>query len=188
MIYAKHGPKDEGRSRARSVLIALLVVGIIGCGIWAFKSFADGSSAATPPASESSIWDLKASSIDLDEVKSLGVPVVIDFGSDECVPCKAMAPVLAETNETLRGKALVKFVDVWEHPEAADGFPVRVIPTQVFFRADGSPYVPTEGLAEELGIELYGFTDEAGDLAFTIHSGALTQEQMDAVLADMGVS
>ena len=50
--------------------------------------------------------------IDLEELKSYGLPIIIDFGADSCVPCKEMAPVLEKLNEELKGKAIVLFVDV----------------------------------------------------------------------------
>ena len=111
---------------------------------------------------------------------------MIDFGSDECVPCKEMAPVLEKANGESQGKALVKFVDVWDNPSAANGFPVQVIPTQVFFDADGSPYVPSEGLPEKLGLELLAYEDKEGTHVFTAHQGALNNEQLGGILADMG--
>ena len=55
-------------------------------------------------------------------------------------------------NAEMQGKAIVKFVDVWKHAEAADGFPIQVIPTQVLINADGTPYVPSEAM-DDSGIE-----------------------------------
>jgi thioredoxin 1 len=49
------------------------------------------------------------------EIKSYGVPFVIDFGSDSCIPCKEMAPVLETLHEEFQGKAIVHFVDVWKN-------------------------------------------------------------------------
>lgn len=43
--------------------------------------------------------------IDLEKLKSYGLPIIIDFGADSCIPCKEMAPVLLELNAGLRGKA-----------------------------------------------------------------------------------
>ena len=68
-------------------------------------------------------FSLHASSIDLEKLKSFGLPILIDFGADSCIPCKKMAPVLAELNRKYQGKVIIKFVDVWKYPEAAKGFP-----------------------------------------------------------------
>ena len=39
----------------------------------------------------------------LDVFRSRGVPVVIDFGADSCIPCKEMAPILVALHDELRG-------------------------------------------------------------------------------------
>lgn len=128
---------------------------------------------------------LEATSIDLDALKEYNLPIIIDFGADSCVPCKEMAPVLKTLNAEMQGKAIIKFVDVWKNKDAAKDFPVQVIPTQVFINADGIPYMPSDDI--EIKFDMYGFKD-TGEHAFTVHQGGLTEEQMRAILADMGVA
>jgi thioredoxin 1 len=96
-----------------------------------------------------------------------------------------MAPVLQIMNAETQGKAIIKFVDVWKHAEAADGFPIQVIPTQIFIKADGTPYEPSEDIEVEFTMYTY---KETGEHAFTVHQGGLTEDQMRAILADMGVA
>ena len=81
----------------------------------------------------------EATSIDLGALTSYGLPIIIDFGADTCIPCKEMAPVLKTLNAEMQGKAIIKFVDVWKNGNAADGFPIQVIPTQVLINSDGTP-------------------------------------------------
>lgn len=121
---------------------------------------------------------------DLEEILSYGLPVIIDFGSDSCIPCKQMAPVLKELNEELRGNAIVKFVDVWKNADAAKGVPIRIIPTQFFFDKDGNPYVPSD--AESSAFVMYGTEDSSVHL-FTAHEGKMGKEEILAVLEEMGV-
>lgn len=126
---------------------------------------------------------LEAESIDLAKLLAYELPIIIDFGSDSCIPCQQMAPVLQSANADYRGKAIIKFVDVWKYTDAADGFPVQVIPTQILINADGTPYVPSE----DLGIEFIMYTTkDTQEHVFTAHQGGLSEEQMDAILADMG--
>lgn len=120
---------------------------------------------------------------DLDKILSYGMPVIIDFGSDSCIPCKEMAPALAALNEELRGKAIVKFVDIWKNPDAANGIPLRVIPTQFFFDAEGNPYVPNE---QDTGFILYKH-QETGAHVFTAHEGGMEKDDILAVLEGMGL-
>lgn len=129
---------------------------------------------------------LEVSSVDLDEIKSYGLPFVIDFGSDSCIPCKEMAPVLKTLHEDFQGKAIVHFVDVWKNKNAAIHFPVSVIPTQVFYNADGTPFVPSDKLAQEIEFTMYS-SKNANEHVFTVHQGGVTEEQMRKIFAEMGV-
>lgn len=65
------------------------------------------------------------------------LPKLLDLGSDQCVPCKAMAPILEEIRKEYAGKFDVEFVDVWKNPEVAQKEMVEIIPTQIFRDASG---------------------------------------------------
>jgi thioredoxin 1 len=65
------------------------------------------------------------------------LPVLLDLGSDSCVACKTMAPILDEMRETLEGQIHVRFVDVRKNRSMAAEHGVKVIPTQIFFDEDG---------------------------------------------------
>nr|HPR40368.1 thioredoxin [Oscillospiraceae bacterium] len=87
--------------------------------------------------------------------------------------------------DSMIGSAIIKFVDVDKSGNLAAEYPVRVIPTQVFFLADGTPYVPSE----EIDVEFLAYSDKTtGERLFTVHEGALTEEELNAILADMGVT
>ncbi len=129
-------------------------------------------------------FSLISTSIDLENLISYNMPIIIDFGADECVPCKNMAPVLVKVNEDMQDKAIIKFVDVWKNPEAATDFPVQVIPTQIFVNADGTPYVPSK----DFEIEFLSYVDvDTNEHIFTAHQGELTEAEMLLILEDMGV-
>ena len=128
---------------------------------------------------------LEVESIDLNELRSFGLPIIIDFGADECAPCREMAPVLRDINTEMQGKALIKFIDVWQHPDGVAEFPIQLIPTQVIFDAAGNPYFPSADIDIELTFYRDKITDEH---VFTTHQGGLTAEQMRTILADMGVT
>lgn len=163
-------------------IVILVGIVLVVAGIWIFKN-ADSETLVTPNNDEDFV--LEATSINLDALKGYGIPIIIDFGSDSCIPCKEMAPVLQTMNAEMQGKAIVKFVDVWKYSEAANDFPIQVIPTQVFINADGTPYMPGEDI--EIRFDMYSYKD-TGEHAFTVHQGQLTEEQMRAILADMGVT
>ena len=140
----------------------------------------------TEQIDSSSTFPLKLTVTDLDTIKTYGVPTVIDFGSDSCIPCKQMAPVLETLNAEFQGKAAVQFMDVWKYSDGVSDFPVQVIPTQVFFNADGTPYVPSESLQEKIEFTMYS-DKTSGEHIFTVHQGGITEEEMRKIFAEMGV-
>ena len=78
-------------------------------------------------------------------VESIALPRLLDLGADKCVPCKMMAPILDELKETYAGALTVEFVDVWKNPDAAEPYGIKVIPTQIFFSANGTELFRHEG-------------------------------------------
>ena len=73
------------------------------------------------------------------------LPRLLDLGADKCVPCKMMAPILDELKQDYAGVMTVEFIDVWKTPAAAQSYGIRVIPTQIFFSADGTELFRHEG-------------------------------------------
>lgn len=65
------------------------------------------------------------------------LPRLVDIGSETCIPCKAMVPVLAELRREYAGRLRVDFIDAWKFPAQADAFNVSIIPTQIFIDASG---------------------------------------------------
>ncbi len=164
-------------------ILILVLIGIALTSIWIIKTHSKPIS-INEETGENSDFELAASSINLDELKEYNLPIIIDFGSDSCIPCQQMAPVLETMNEEMQGKAIIKFVDVWKYEDAATDFPIQVIPTQVIYSADGKPYTPDE----DLGIDFYMWSaEDTNEHIFTTHQGGLTEDQMRAILKDMGV-
>lgn len=77
--------------------------------------------------------------------QSIALPRMIDLGSDKCIPCKEMAPILAELRSEYAGRATIEFADVLKHPEVGASYEARVIPTQIFFDRDGKEVWRHEG-------------------------------------------
>lgn len=71
------------------------------------------------------------------EVTYPKLPRLLDLGADKCVPCKLMAPVLAEMKNQYAAQMTVEFIDIWKNPDAAEKYGVEIIPTQIFFDAEG---------------------------------------------------
>lgn len=92
-----------------------------------------------------------------------GLPRLLDLGATKCIPCKMMAPILEELKEVYAGRMEVVFIDVWENPDAAKPYGIKLIPTQIFFDASGKELFRHEGFYskedilakwKELGVDL----------------------------------
>lgn len=73
------------------------------------------------------------------------LPRVVDLGADKCKACKELAPILEELRKEYEGRVVVEFIDVWKNAQAGEPYNIRVIPTQVFFDADGQEVWRHEG-------------------------------------------
>lgn len=174
------------------ILLPILIVAVIGT-MWFVKNGTENEDVPThtDPSGEQLIgadFSLNATElIDYEALAEYGLPVIVDYGADSCVPCKQMAPVLQTLNAEMQGKAFIKFVDVWKYYKAAANVPIQLIPSQVIFNPDGTPYEPSGDIANQIGgFKLYS-DQESGEHIFTVHEGGLTEEQMRLILAEMGV-
>ena len=96
-----------------------------------------------------------------------GLPRLVDLGSESCVPCRMMQPELATLRTTLNGSLEVVFIDVNRDRNAASRYGIRVIPTQIFYSAEGAELARHEGYIDAEGmIEIFrehGYlTDRSG--------------------------
>jgi thioredoxin 1 len=91
------------------------------------------------------------------------LPLLIDLGATQCIPCKMMAPILEEIKKEYAGSLQVEFIDVWKNPDAGQKYRIRAIPTQIFYDASGKELHRHMGFMskqdilaawKELGIEL----------------------------------
>lgn len=113
-------------SRTRRVLAAA------GVAVAVAAIAAAGASRRSPPAPASAPATAR-------------IPRLVDVGAGKCIPCKAMAPILDELRVEYAGRMDVQFVDVWKDPRAGEPYGVRMIPTQIFFGADGRELGRHEG-------------------------------------------
>ena len=63
------------------------------------------------------------------EVLNAGVPVLIDFYADWCMPCQMFGPVFESTAEEFEDKVKFVKVNIDESPELAQKYFVMSIPT-----------------------------------------------------------
>ncbi|OQX09994.1 MAG: thiol reductase thioredoxin [Desulfobacteraceae bacterium IS3] len=62
---------------------------------------------------------------------------MVDIGAKKCIPCKMMAPIMAELEKEYKDRAAILFIDVWENPNEGRKFGIQTIPTQIFYDKAG---------------------------------------------------
>lgn len=97
-----------------------------------------------------------------DSVIGKGKPVLLELGSHGCIPCDKMMPVLQELADE-QDDFVVSFVDVKAVTGKSEQYNIELIPTQIFFDAEGNElfrhvgFYPKEDILAkwiELGIEV----------------------------------
>ncbi len=86
------------------------------------------------------------------EVAKSELPVLIDFWAEWCMPCRMIAPVVAELAKTYAGKIKIGSVDVDAQNELASRFGIISIPTLIVFK-DGEEYRKKVGAVPKHEIE-----------------------------------
>lgn len=69
---------------------------------------------------------------------SSGRPTLVDFGSNRCIPCLQLRPVLKALKDKFQGKVNVMMVEVNQERDLTREYRIRVIPTLIFFDAKGN--------------------------------------------------
>jgi thioredoxin 1 len=105
------------------------------------------------------------------QVTEKALPRLVDLGSDMCIPCKKMAPILEGLSREYQGSLVVEVLDVRKAPQLGQKWGIRVIPTQVFIDASGEERFRHEGFMakeeilakwKELGVELSPSSSDVG--------------------------
>ena len=69
------------------------------------------------------------------EVLAATLPVLLDFYTEGCTPCRSLLPTLAEIESEQSGKLKIVKVNATEEPELATRFGIRTVPTLCLFRS-----------------------------------------------------
>jgi thioredoxin 1 len=99
-------------------LMILLVMGALG----------SGSTFASPPHTDELV----------SLAKSAGKPLIADFGLGFCMQCKKQAETLERIRKAYDGKVTIRMVDAVKEQVLRSRYEVELIPTLVFFDAEGN--------------------------------------------------
>lgn len=86
------------------------------------------------------------------EAPVLGLVNLVNLGSDYCLPCKMMTPIMTKVEKDYKGKAAVVYINIEKFPNQAKHFGIRVIPTQIFYDKKGKEVYRHEGFLSEKDI------------------------------------
>jgi thioredoxin 1 len=89
---------------------------------------AAGTAAQTVPAAGTSPASL---------APNARLPRLVDLGAGKCIPCKMMKPILEDLKANYADRFTTVFIDVWENPDEGKKYGVEMIPTQIFYDAEG---------------------------------------------------
>lgn len=98
---------------------------------------------------------------------SAKLPKLLDLGAGKCIPCRMMKPILEELKQDYADRFITEFIDVWENPDAGKQYGVEMIPTQIFYDAEGKERFRHVGFFgkedilgkwKELGVDVSGMS------------------------------
>lgn len=119
------------------------------------------------------------------EVLASDEPVLVDFFTTWCGPCKAMAPALDAVANDLHGEVKVVKVDVGANPETAAKFAVRGVPTLMIFKSGKSVARHVGALVQKdvLSKWVKNWTDTDADVGGPQTTSFRLDNGMDVVVA-----
>lgn len=78
----------------------------------------------------------------------------IELGSDKCIPCLYMRPIMESLEEKYGNEQLkIIFIDVYKQYTEAQKYNILIIPTQIFFDEKGNEFHRHEGFYAEKEID-----------------------------------
>ncbi len=79
--------------------------------------------------------DTRADDISL--LRHTGMVTMVNFGTDNCLPCRMMKPVIKKLKSKFDKKASILFINIEQHRETAFKYGIKTVPVQIFYDQDG---------------------------------------------------
>ena len=181
-----------------SIILIIVVVGIL-FGIYTYKNKSNQSTENNRIVSEAQDGSKSNSSsndggnsnnsietdepIDYDGIVKEGKSLILIFGCEDCIACRQLKPVMEKLSDKYEGKIYIKYVDIVKHPDFYDNYKFQYIPSLIFFKNDGTPYIPSKEYIDEYNFEIA--KDDSGNAKYTLHQGALPQEILENIIQEL---
>jgi thioredoxin len=131
---------NDKKKNIKTFLILTITAYVVLAGIMIYRAqqspgtcpFVSQSNASTPAVAVVKVKPVT-------KAKEIKLPRLLELGSKSCVPCQMMEPILAKLKKEYAGILQVSFIDVWLKENIAIGkkYKINIIPTQIFFDAEG---------------------------------------------------
>jgi len=89
---------------------------------------------------------------DFKKALASGRPVLVNFGANNCLPCRQLRPVLKEVSKEYGEKASILVIDVYKYQELARQHKIMALPTLVFFDSKGKEVFRHMGIMDKENI------------------------------------
>jgi len=96
------------------------------------------------------------------EVLKAELPVMVDFYTDWCAPCKKMEPIVAKVASSYEGRVKVVKLNTEDARDVAKKYQIMSFPTLIVFR-NGEPVTRKQGFHNEMQLNSLLLSAEAGD-------------------------
>jgi thioredoxin 1 len=93
-----------------------------------------------------------ATANEINQALSSGKPTVVNFGLRTCSVCKKMSPYLESVASEYQRRVNILFIDVRADQAVAQKFRIQMLPTQIFFDAQGQEVQRHTGFMDKEGI------------------------------------
>ena len=111
----------------RGALIGALMGGVLAFSSASPRTYANTDSEGQAAMHIDTVADFQS------QVLNATVPVMVDFYSNSCPPCRALAPTVEELAEEYEGRAVICKVNVGKAQDLARQYGIQAIPAVVFF-------------------------------------------------------
>ena len=124
-----HQSPEMRRHKTPAVLLAVTVLVAALLGAWIYAS-------GTPQTARTGEAPVAAPALDaVQQVLSAGKPTIIEFGANNCISCRDMKPILRAL--ALDPRIAVADIDILKERSYIRKYQIRLMPTQVFYNAQG---------------------------------------------------
>ncbi len=107
--------------------VGVVVLLALATGAWLYQHVGEGEPVSVSEAPTDPVAQALAA----------GKPTVIEFGANACVTCREMKPVLAALAKSHGDRITVLDLDILKERHLIRQHQIRLMPTQVFFDAQG---------------------------------------------------